>query len=58
MRPCLAIGIQCADSFLCLAVRGQISQMHVVIALAQERIAQRTEHPWFIAAEVVREDEV
>ena len=48
----------CAESFLRLDVRGQIRQVHVVIAAGQQRIAQRIEYSRFVAAEVVGENEV
>ena len=58
MRPCAGIGIQCAEPFVRLAVGGQVRQVHIVIALGQERIAQWSEYACFVAAEVVRENEV
>jgi len=56
--PGRSVGIQGTEPLLRLAVRGQISQMHVVIASGQQGIAQGHEHPRFLAAEVVREDKV
>src|SRR5580704_5259845 len=58
MRPSAGIGIERAEPVLCIAIRGQISQMHIVIALGQKRIAQRSKNSRFITAEVVRENQL
>src|SRR5260370_35261172 len=57
LRPCAGFGIERTEPFLCLAIRGQVRQVHVVIALGQKRIAQGSEYSWFVAAEVVRENQ-
>ena len=56
MRPLTWIRVQGAESVLRLAVGGEIGQVHVVIALGQECIAQGSKHAWFVTAEVVREN--
>src|ERR1700683_5205249 len=58
LRPCARIGIERAEPILRLAVRGQVRQIHIVIALIQKHIAQGSEYSWFIEAEVVRENQV
>src|SRR5271156_4413048 len=58
LRPCAGFGIERTDPVLGVAIRGQVRQVHVVIALSQKRIAQGSEHSWFVAAEVVRENQV
>src|ERR1700692_4567104 len=58
LRPCAGLGIERAEPILCVAIRDQVRQMHIVIALGQKRIAQGSEYSWFVAAEVVRENQV
>ena len=58
MRPRAGVGIECTEPIMRLAVRGQVRQVHVVIALGQERIVQRSKDSRFIPAKVVRENEV
>src|SRR5580700_5327928 len=58
LRPSAGFGIERAEPFLCLAIRGQICQVYIMIALSQKRIAQGSEYSWLIAAEVIRENEV
>ena len=41
-----------------LAVRLQIGQVHVVVAVGQQRVADRLEDARLVAAEVLREDQV
>ena len=41
-----------------LEVGGQVRQMHVVVAMRQQRVAQRSEEAGFVAAEMVGEDQV
>ena len=57
-RPRARIGIQPAEPLLRLAVGGQVGQVHVVITVGQKRIAQGSEHPWFVAAEVVGKNQI
>ena len=44
--------------FLRLAVRSEVRQVHVVIAVRQKSIAHRSEDARLVAAEVVGEDEI
>ena len=52
------IAIQCAEPLLRLDVGRQVRQVHVVIAVRQQRIAQRFEDSRLVAAEVVGENQV
>src|SRR5215468_10712253 len=56
--PLGRICIERADRFLCPAIRRQVRQMHVVVAVRQEGIAQRSENSWFVPAEIVGEDKI
>ena len=38
LRPCAGIGIQCAEPVLRLAIRSQIGQVHIVVAVFEEHI--------------------
>src|ERR1700722_5372614 len=58
LRPCTGFGIERAEPFLCIAIRAQVREIHIVIALGQEHIAQGSEYSWLIAAEVVGENQV
>src|SRR6266404_2707498 len=41
-----------------LAIRRKVRQVHIVITVGQESVSQRSEYSWFVAAEVIRENEV
>src|SRR6266849_465744 len=58
LRPWRRIGIQYAEPFVRLAIGSQVRQVHIVIAEEQECIAQRSEYPRLVAAEVVGENKV
>src|SRR5258708_20203350 len=58
VRPCARIGIQCAEPFMRLAIRREVRQVYIVIAVGQESLAQRFEHTWLVAAEVIRKNKV
>src|SRR5262249_31769734 len=56
--PGILIAVQFEQSLVCLQIRLQIGQMHVVVSVCQQYVAKRSEDSRFIAAEVVREDQV
>src|SRR5262249_10122122 len=56
--PVSRIGIQIAEAILRLHIRGEVCQEHVVVAVCEQGIANWSECPRFVAAEVIREDEV
>ena len=39
-RPCVGIGIQFAESLIGLEVGSEVSQVHVEVAVRQERVAE------------------
>ena len=56
--PPTAVRVERSESFVRLAVRLQIGEMHVVIAVREQRLADRVEDSRLVAAEVVREHEI
>ena len=57
-RPGVRVGIQLDQPLVRLQVGLQVRQVHVVVAVRQQRVAQRREDARLIAAEVVGEDQV
>src|SRR4029077_3217816 len=56
--PRTRIEVQSADPVLGLAVGGEVRQVHVVVTVCQERVAQGSRDSWLVAAKVVGENEV
>ena len=50
--------IKVAQPVLSLDVRGEVRQVHVVITVGQQRIANRIERSGLVAAEVIRKDQI
>src|SRR4029077_9839251 len=57
VRPRARIGIQRTEPFVRLTIRRKVCQVHIVIAVGQESVTQRSEYSWLVAAEVIREKE-
>ena len=57
-RPGVRVPVQGADLRLRPDVGGQVGQVHVVIAVRQQRVPDRTEDARLAAAEIVGEDQV
>src|ERR1700739_2188060 len=58
VRPLTRVCIQRPCGFLCLAIRGEVRQVHVEVAARQKSVAQRSENSRLIPAEMIRENEV
>ena len=56
--PSIGIGVKFADPTLRIEICVQIGQVHVVIAAGEQRLAQRFEDPWLVAAKVIGKDQV
>ena len=56
LRPCVLIGIQLDQFLVRFEIGFQIRQVHIVIAVRQERVAQLIKNTRFVAAEVIGEN--
>src|SRR5213083_1907807 len=56
--PSVTVRIQSDQPLVRLEIGLEIRQMHVVVSIRQERVAQRTEDTRLIAAEVIGENQV
>ena len=57
-RPAVRVGIQLDQPLVRIQVGLEVRQMHVMVAVRQERVAQGSKDSWLVTAEMVREDEV
>ena len=56
--PCLRVHVELTQTLVRFAVAGQVGQMPVVVAMAQERVHDGLEKPGLVTAEVVSRDQV
>src|SRR5262245_39153016 len=56
--PRWRVGVEREQARVRLEVRPEVGEVHVVIAVAEQRVAQGGEHPGLVAAEVIREDQI
>src|SRR6516165_5809016 len=57
-RPVVRVGVRIQQALVCLTVRSEVRQVHVVVSMGQERIEEWRKDSRFIAAEVVGGDQV
>ena len=57
-RPRVRVRIQLAQPLVRFEVGLQVRQVHVVVPMRQQRVVQRREDAWLIAAEIIGEDQV
>src|SRR5215475_5408324 len=57
-RPFFRVRIQLAESVLLLHVGGEVSQVHVVIAVGEQSIADWVKRSRFVATEIVGNDQI